>query len=368
MSEIEALTPAQLSCIPEFFAGWRAIGLSTAPTDRSAAESAIRRCYRRARIKVPKKFIWLRSPFAGALAYTLLKYSKAAVRAGVAVSIGDNVCGRIRGRVSPYDITVQYPADILHNDVITIFIDIRECVRDSVRASLEGAGLQASIENNESESLSAIVQDSIRAVCGSHEAGWLSFYSYFLEVGGIKKWSGERLEGLFEQASDLGWWWPLQNLVIATEKPVSLHLDDRGRLHHAAEPAIAYGDGWGVYAWHGTRIPPQYYSQAITAQQILEESNAEARRALIERYGQDRFFVDAVAAVLDRDPDHGAELIAIHLQDDPERRMLALKLRCPSTSKVYIVRVPPNKRTARTALAWSYGLKRASDYKLAGES
>lgn len=81
-----------------------------------------------------------------------------------------------------------------------------------------------------------------------------------------------------------------------------------GHLHHATEPAIAYGDGWSVYAWHGTRIPPQYYAQPVTAQHILHESNAAVRRALIERYGQERFFLEAGATVLDRDPEHGAEM------------------------------------------------------------
>jgi len=99
---------------------------------------------------------------------------------------------------------------------------------------------------------------------------------------------------------------------------------------------------------------------------ILREPNAEGRRNMIERYGLDRFVLDAHAKTLDKWKDN--ELLSIELPDDPDRRLVALKLRCPSTAAVYILRVPPKQRTVRGALAWSFGLDRPEDYVLQQES
>jgi hypothetical protein len=384
--EIEWLTtlaPAQQSRIPKFIERWRAIAVSTAPTDRAAAESAIRRCYDRyagnrrsyqAPIKPPERFIWLKSPLAGALAYSLRGNSTSLVWASMRESRS--------AAIEPH---------ILNS----IWVSVEQAVaaEDSAQPTDGGYGYDMRLEPDwdlessftwrslEEGIPSQPIVDAVRGgvggepslvdtpdhvVYGSLEAARVCAYSYLFDICGLKQC--EIFDGLFEQARHCGWWWPLDGLVIATEKPVSLHVDDRGRLHHATEPAIAYGDGWGVHAWHGTRIPAKYYAQPVRAEQILKEENAEVRRALIERYGQDRFFLDAGAAVLDCDRKHRAELISINLPGDPERRMVALKLRCPSTSAVYIIRVPPHCTKAREALAWSYGLWDAGQYVLAGES
>ena len=104
----------------------------------------------------------------------------------------------------------------------------------------------------------------------------------------------------------------------------------------------------------------------LRAGMILCERNAEVRRFLIQLYGQDRFVLEANAKTLDKWKDN--ELLSIELPEDPEGRLVALKLRCPSTAAVYILRGPPNQRTVRGALSWSFGLDRPEDYVLQQES
>jgi len=89
---------------------------------------------------------------------------------------------------------------------------------------------------------------------------------------------------------------------------------------------------------------------------------------MLERYGVDRFVLDSKAKVVDANEQHGAELVSIDLPEDPDRYLRALKLRCPSTNAVYVVRVPPEMVTAQQALAWTAGLENAEDYMLAAES
>jgi len=103
----------------------------------------------------------------------------------------------------------------------------------------------------------------------------------------------------------------------------------------------------------------------ITVRHVLDERNAEVRRVMIERYGQDRFINDAGAVIIDRGGD--GELLAIDLPDDPERRIVALRLRCPSTSAVYVIRVPPDQSDYLAAKAWTFSLSK-SQYVLAAES
>jgi hypothetical protein len=131
--------------------------------------------------------------------------------------------------------------------------------------------------------------------------------------------------------------------------------------------AIRYPDGWGLHVWHGVRIPTRYYESDVTVKEILSEQNAEVRRALIERYGQDRFMLDCGAKVLDCQPQYGCaetnDLLAIELPNDPDRWMKAIKIHCPSTGAMYMIRVPPTTRTIQEGLAWSYGFEHPEDYR-----
>jgi hypothetical protein len=75
---------------------------------------------------------------------------------------------------------------------------------------------------------------------------------------------------------------------------------------------------------------------------------------MIERYGLEKFFLSAGAASLDRDGEN--ELLSIELPGDPERRMVVVKVRCPSTFRVHFLRVPPNLRRVREAIPWTFGM------------
>ena len=142
---------------------------------------------------------------------------------------------------------------------------------------------------------------------------------------------------------------------------------------------MSFADGFAIYAWRGVRLDEKYYQHATTTGEILAEPNAEVRRALMERYDAQRekgaFIIDCGAKVLDSavqpmkpgQPDSINELLAIELPDDPDGRMVALKVLDPSTGRQYIIRVPPDQTTVRSALAWTFNLS-PEQYVLQQES
>jgi hypothetical protein len=154
---------------------------------------------------------------------------------------------------------------------------------------------------------------------------------------------------------------PKEALVV--RKPTLLERDAQGRLHSASGPCIRYRDGWGVYAWHGVRVPEKLilYPGQVTREDWTQERNVEVRRAIQERLGNERF----IEMVGGKQIDVGrrGKLIEIDLgTDDPERVAHYVQVQDSSTERQYYLRVPPSITTVDEAIAWTFGLS-ARDYQ-----
>lgn len=117
--------------------------------------------------------------------------------------------------------------------------------------------------------------------------------------------------------------------------------------------------------WAGVPIDRRiaFHPESIRVDEVLQERNAERRRALLDRYGYGRFLKDAGAEVLDNDVDPGGErqLLKVAMQGDED--LVALSCYCPSTGRQYIIRVPPATPTCRHAAAWVAGFDNPDDYR-----
>ncbi|WP_299402852.1 DUF6745 domain-containing protein [Acaryochloris sp. IP29b_bin.148] len=103
--------------------------------------------------------------------------------------------------------------------------------------------------------------------------------------------------------------------------------------------------------------------ETITVDEILTERNAEIRRVLLERFGYDRFMLQAQAEVLDTDADPGGErrLLRVPLEGDED--LVCLSVFCPSTADQYIIRVPPAMQSCHQAAAWIAGFDDPDQYQ-----
>jgi hypothetical protein len=117
--------------------------------------------------------------------------------------------------------------------------------------------------------------------------------------------------------------------------------------------------------WNGVIVNEQIacHPETITAQQVLAERNAERRRVLLERLGYERFMEEAQAQVLYQDRDAGGErcLLRVPLQNDEP--LVCLEVRCPSTGRQYLIRVPPTMNECHQAAAWIAGFDNPADYR-----
>ena len=123
--------------------------------------------------------------------------------------------------------------------------------------------------------------------------------------------------------------------------------------------AIRYRDGWGLYAWHGVRVPERVIlaPESLTKEDWSAEHNAEVRRVMQERLGAERFIALLGATELHRD--ECGTLLEVALPEDPERVARYVRVQDTSTERIYHLRVPPTTQRARQGIAWTFAIPEA---------
>ena len=205
------------------------------------------------------------------------------------------------------------------------------------------------------------------AVGGQHDAGWLAVFDAVQPTSGGSPGSplpaalnaAQRLAGLAGVARSAGWWWPYGNVAILTERPVDLRRDNIGRLHAADGPALRYRDGFGLHAWRGMPVPSNLVERLsrLTLGQISTEPDAGLRRVMLEHYGYDRYLREAGARRVAED--ECGVLWHLAFRDDEPLVMVEVVNSTPEpdgTRRTYWLRVPPQTRSAREGVAWTFGL------------
>lgn len=192
------------------------------------------------------------------------------------------------------------------------------------------------------------------AVTGQHDAAWLAAFD-----------GADELAGVGAAARAAGWWWPYENVVVIAERPTALHRDEAGRLDSGEGPALAFADGFALYAWRGMPVPADFLQQlgSLTPARIRAEENAELRRVMLEYYGYDRYLEESGAVPVHRD--ETGVLWRIELAGDEAVVMVEVVNSTPEpdgSSRTYWLRVPPRTTTAREGVAWTFGLS-AEEYE-----
>jgi len=90
----------------------------------------------------------------------------------------------------------------------------------------------------------------------------------------------------------------------------------------------------------------------LTARDIISCSNLEVRRELMRDFKYENLVKELRGIVINTDKT--GELIKLQVRK--EESMKFVKVKDASTDREYIIRVPPNMKTCKEAVAWTFGL------------
>ena len=354
VKKIDSLSPDQERQLVAFRSEWLQRGLSTEPASRTSAEATITDFYRQIGRPAPY-FWWSDGVMVSQLAMNLLLRSPAAKKQQ---PVSEKASNSLR-------------ANLWANLGDNLWANLGANLGDNLCANL-GANLGANLRDNLGDNLGANLGDNLRDnglqyfsdyFWGSLEAYWISFYVFPHRYLQMHMPYDPAKAALLDQWADLAdsafWWWPFEGIVFMSERPSAIHKDERTRLHNPNGPAVAFRDGWAVYYWHGVRVPQDVIEQpeSITAERIESEQNAEVRRVMIERMGYERYILESGAKLI-----HSDETGALYRKELPEDEPLVVVHVVNSTEepdgtfKKYALRVPPDMKTARQAVAWTFGM------------
>jgi hypothetical protein len=363
LTKSDALTPDQSQLLTAHRESWATNRLAVCTGDRATAETGVRLAYTAAGFAPPRDIVWSSGPYELAAMWEATRLNHE-----VGKNIRKVIIDGTRKRVD-----AQVRSRVGARGSKAVFDSIRSPVADAVGAAVAAAVTRSTSERQpklRTRVRRAFAQlarfqlpRSTRPAFSSagaspHELGWLAGYDFLREVLGLEK-ETELLRGLGLVAAHAGWMVPHEHVCWLSARHSALGYDDKGRLHGAKGPAVAYPDGWSHYAWKGIEIPRDAIDQpnAITLHRINEESNIIVRRCLIEIMTPQRFVAmggacrvgqDATGVLWHKSWWTGDAWAAVEVIDgtpglDGRRRH-------------YFLQVPPELRTPRAAVAWSYGV------------
>jgi hypothetical protein len=304
------------------------LAASTAPVDRPVAERALHDVYREGGFTPPERIIWVASPVAARHYFESEEFRTLRPQAGKAI------------------------AGPLWRDSIGAGVSHRYQNTDWSVLMLGGPGCTMLLEGPE---IAIDGAASENCCLGNSDACRISVY---LET------HFPRIPAKEELVKHCGWFYPYENVCVACERPLIFHLNGIGRMHCEDGPALVLRCGHRQFHFNGVRVTEQIICapETLTIDQIESEPNVEVRRVMIDRFGPERFLTESIVEIIHRD-DWGTLYQKAFTGDEPLTMVKVINRTAePDGSfREYFLRVPPTMRTAREAVAWTFG-KRETDY------
>ena len=206
------------------------------------------------------------------------------------------------------------------------------------------------------------------------DAGWISFYDYFREIGIVEHEQFDQYEDYISSGACYSLFF--DGLAIICEPPVDIKRDGQNRLHCPDGPAVLWRDGYKNYFWHGVSAPDKLLEtpEQITRDDFIREQNAEVRRAYMEKLESGRFFQLMDMDIIDRDKvgrGEYAKEYTLYRTKEPDpvagEHIQFVNVICHSTEREYLLCVPPGIDNVYSAVAWTFS-KTASDYSPLAEA
>ena len=374
----KGLTDDQKTALARYRKHWLEVQAATTPVDRGAAEAGVRQAYEAAGLAQPDRMVWCDGPRD--LADTWRAETKSSVASGErgtaksktangssagrnvrgelfdnmfsrTVSAVEKACGRALRQAAAEGMRLGRPGPLGAAVVAATLQSIDEPVpRPLFRWRWWGGR-----RGTPGSSYRLTFQD---AGYSAHELGWLGTYQFLNRECGVLE-ATEPLAGHWPLAANIGWIVPHENVCWLSERHHVLKFDAADRLHCANGPALAYRDGLKLYSWKGVQVPSTLIEQPcrITARSIDREVDPVVRRCMIDIITPEKYIATGSPVRINQDEtgilwrklwwgfDAWAAVEVVNGTPEPD-----------GTRKHYYLQVPPTVRTAREAVAWTYGL------------
>lgn len=346
------LTPEQTAIIPIYREKWRQIGLSAKPIDRPIATAAINTAYSIIGALEPE-ILYFDSPHAALQALQPL------MRRDLGSDMGSEIRNKIHNQL--YNGLRHQLGSELENQLYSqlynpLFDQLMSQLYIQIRDELQNRFLDELDRDFDSILNSHFYKNNcIVSQLSSCHGSWVDFC-----IGVLNLDCDRPLYSAFESLTEnCGWIYPFANKCFVCDRPRQIHFDAEKLLHAEARPAVEFSDKFGVYCYHGVRIPEIYGQVPVQfwqAKWLLTENNAEVRRVLIQAIGYSRICQELQATELDSWQEYTLLKIENNVDIEP---IYLLKMTCPSTGHIHALRVPPQVRsssraslTALEAISW----------------
>ena len=324
MERIKDLTPEQVRALQDHYRAWRAVALRTGPVDRKFVQNAIGKLYLASGHDWPS-FVWYESP------RDLLRF---------AISLG-------RFGLVPLRESLLQPLRLEANE-IEARKGFRPMLWGLATVPFEGfldqqPGL---VMETLPPPLRRLMIGCLNEMCIGLELDWISYHDFCDRHLGVKYESGrlQRIRLWSKIGKSCYWWAPYETTCFVSDRPAEIHLDARERLHSVRGPAMAFSDGWSLYAIHGSAVSERLVTrpEEATLEELPLDSDLEVLHATIELLGHERF-LEAAKAQLVQEDDFG-RLHRIRFFDYEPLLMVEVVNATPDpdgSARRHFLRVPP---------------------------
>jgi hypothetical protein len=149
----------------------------------------------------------------------------------------------------------------------------------------------------------------------------------------------------------------LGSLIVGIVLPET-HRNEQNQLHNPSAPAIFWKDeGTKKYWWNNVEVNKRIIEEShlITAKEIINESNQELKRIMLEKMGYEKIVLELDGKVIQQD-DFG-KLVETKSLGDGDTIARFVDVSCPSTDRRYFIRVGPDARSCREAIAATFNME-----------
>ena len=254
----------------DFAKAWIDQAVGVGVTDREKAAKGFVMAYAAIGLD-PPEVVWLTSPLSGAIAAAKLTSEKPIVERLFLKPL-EEINKEISKKLSSTDL--DFYNDCLLHRISDVTAPMVTSLSDEL---IERAGALRM------EGAEKVVQNLIlEAMYGSMDASHLGAFDYLYRSQKIHECG--KAQGLIRLAPYIGWYWPFEKQVIATELPTEILVDENKKLHAVDKMALSYADGFGVHVWHGVRVPPRAIttSNSIDWKDIEKTADRDLQNALAE--------------------------------------------------------------------------------------